>query len=127
MNFEALFVNPRGRTPRSEYVPALLVLVAVFAFYAFLVKGRTATFCMLVLLYPAFVLVARRLHDMGLSAWWLAIPTVPLLAAFAIWLKYASFGASVDGLLPTVALVLAAAFAFWGCAGKARGAGRPTA
>ena len=114
MNFEALFVNPRGRTPRAEFVPALVVLLAVIVFYAFLVKGRTATFCLLVLVYPGCVLLARRLHDMGLSASLLLIPVVPLLAAFAIWLKYASFGAALDGVLPTVALVLAAAFALWG-------------
>lgn len=114
MNFESLFVNPDGRTPRSEFVPALIVLLLVVLFYAVLVKGRTGTFCLLVLLYPGLMLHARRLRDMGRSAWLLVVPAVLLLAAFAIWLKYASFGGSLDGSVPLVALVVAAAFALWG-------------
>jgi uncharacterized membrane protein YhaH (DUF805 family) len=120
MNYDSLFVNPTGRTPRSQFVPALLVLVAVVLFFAFVVKGRTATFCMLVLMYPGLILHARRLHDMGRSAWLLAAPALLLLAAFVVWFKYASFGTSADTALPMAALLVAATFALWGTLGSSR-------
>jgi hypothetical protein len=44
MRYEELFVNPFGRTARGPYVGALLVLLAAFAFYWFLVPGRTGKF-----------------------------------------------------------------------------------
>ena len=93
-------------------------LLAVVAFYQFQVTGRTAQFCMLVLLYPAFVLHARRLHDMGQSAWLLLVPILLMIAAFAIWLKYWSPGAQVTAAVPMIALVVAAGFALWGCIGN---------
>lgn len=115
MNYEALFVNPNGRTARSDYVPALLTVVAAIAFFAFMVTGRTAHFCMLVLMYPAFVLLARRVHDMGSSAWLVLVPLALTLAAFAIQLGYISVGSTLDAVLPWVALVVSIAFGLWGC------------
>ena len=88
MNFESLFVNPSGRTSRGQFIAALITLLAVVAFYAFLVRGRTAQWCMLVLVFPAFVLHARRLHDMGHTAWLLLAPAVLMVVAFAIWLQH---------------------------------------
>ncbi len=123
MTYDSLFVDPRGRTPRDQFVPGLLVLVAIVLFYAFLVKGRTANFCMLVLMYPGLTLHARRLHDMGRSAWLLALPAALLLAAFAIWLKYASFGGGIDTVLPKIAVLVAVLFALWGALGKGRSPG----
>jgi uncharacterized membrane protein YhaH (DUF805 family) len=120
MNFDDTFVHANGRTSREHFIPALVVLVAVLAFYAFLVTGRTAQFCMLVLVFPAFVLHARRLHDMGRSAWLLLVPTIIVVAAFAIWLQMFSLGASINSVVCVAALVLFAAFAFWGCVGKAK-------
>ncbi len=113
MDFDTLFVNASGRTSRGRFIPALLTLLAVVLFYAFIVKGRTATFCLLVLMFPAIVLQARRLHDMGRSAWLLVVPAVLMLLAFGIWLKYLSFGAQVDGLLRTIALIASGAVALW--------------
>jgi uncharacterized membrane protein YhaH (DUF805 family) len=121
MTYDALFTSPRGRTPRAQFVPALLVLAVVAAFFWHFVKGRTGTFCLLVLVYPGFMLHARRLHDMGRSAWLLAVPVLLLLAMFAVRLKYASFGNGVDSALPISALSVAVVFALWGAAGRAQG------
>lgn len=117
MNFESLFVNPNGRTSRRQFVPALITLLAVVVFYAFLVTGRTAEWCLLVLMFPAIVLHARRLHDMGHTAWLLLAPAVPMLAAFAIWLQIFSLGAQLDSVVPLIALAISAGFAIWGCIG----------
>jgi hypothetical protein len=43
-----------------------------------------------------------------------------LLLAFAIWLKYASFGKRIDTTLPMIALLVAAAFALWGAVGASQ-------
>ena len=118
MNFEALFVNPNGRTSRGESVPALITLLAVVAFYAFLVTGRTAQWCLLVLVFPGVILHARRLHDMGHTAWLLIVPGVLMLVAFAIWLHIVSLGAQLDAAVPLVALAVSAGFALWGCVGS---------
>lgn len=115
MNFETLFVNPNGRTPRAQFVPAMITVLAVTAFYAFIVTGRTALFCMVVLLYPVFVLLARRLHDMGFSAWLLVAPLALMLASYAIQLGYFSLGNEIDGALPWGASAFSAAFVLWGC------------
>lgn len=115
MNYEALFVNPNGRTSRAQYVPAMITVLAAIAFFAYLVTGRTAQFCMLVLLYPAFVLLGRRLKDKGYPLWLLLVPLVPMLASFAIQLGYLSLGKTVDSILPMTALVISALFVLWGC------------
>jgi uncharacterized membrane protein YhaH (DUF805 family) len=115
MNYEALFVNPKGRTPRAEYVPALITVVAVIAFFAFMVTGRTAQFCMLMLMYPTFVLLARRMHDMGHSALLLLVPLALTLAAFTVRLGYASLEPTFDAALLWTALVVSAGFGLWGC------------
>ena len=113
MTFEQLFVDPRGRTSRRDFLPALAVVIAVTLFYALLVRGRTGQFCLLVLLYPAAVLHARRLQDMGRSVWLLALPLVVLLASFGIRLKYLSWGEPAAATLPDIALVLCAVLALW--------------
>lgn len=120
MNFDALFVNPNGRTSRGQFVPALLTVLAAIAFFVFLVTGRTAEFCMLVLMYPLFVLLARRLRDMGYSAWLLLLPLVLVLASFAIRLGYVSLGGTLDGTLAWMSLAVCAAVALWGCVGQSR-------
>ena len=118
MNFESLFVNPNGRTPRGEFVAALITLVVVVLFYKYLVTGRTAQWCLAVMIFPGFILHARRLHDMGYSAWLLAVPTVLMIAAFAIWLSLFTLGAQADTIVSLTALIVSAAFAIWGCVGK---------
>jgi uncharacterized membrane protein YhaH (DUF805 family) len=118
--FDSLFASPDGRTSRSEFVPALITLLAVAAFYEFLVTGRTAQWCLAVLLFPAVILLARRLHDMGRTAWLLLVPAALMVAAFAIWLGIVSVDAPLDAALPLTALAVSAAFALWGCVSPSR-------
>jgi uncharacterized membrane protein YhaH (DUF805 family) len=117
-SFDFLFVIPNGRTPRGQFVAALVTVLAVAAFYAFLVKGATAHWAMLILVFPGVILHIRRLHDMGYSAWPLLIPAVLIVAAFANWLHVVSFAAPFDTALPLVALAVCALFALWGCIGN---------
>ncbi len=115
MNFDTLFVYPGGRTSRGNFIGALLVLLAVFAFYHFLVPGRDSQWCQLVLLYPGLVLHARRLHDMGRSAWPLLAPAALIIAA--AWLVLYVPGSRALGIVTVAAVLVAAAFIVWGLVG----------
>jgi uncharacterized membrane protein YhaH (DUF805 family) len=116
LNFEALFANPNGRTSRGDFVGALIPLLAAAAFYFFLVKGRNGEWVLVTLLFPAAVLHARRLHDMGQTAWLLLIPGVLNIAA--IWLHMGSGNPELQPRLTLAALVVSAGFVVWGLVGK---------
>jgi uncharacterized membrane protein YhaH (DUF805 family) len=77
----------------------------------------------LVLVYPAAVLLVRRLHDMGRAGWWAAVPTVLIVLAMLIWADRIHLGAQLDAAVPYAALIVFAAFAVWG--GIARGQAEP--
>jgi uncharacterized membrane protein YhaH (DUF805 family)/uncharacterized membrane protein YphA (DoxX/SURF4 family) len=117
-SYDGSMVNPNGRATRADFLAALVVVLAAIAFFAFVVTGRTAHFCMWFLMYPLFVLLARRLRDLGIPAWLLLAPLVITMAAFASKLGYVNAGESLNGLLPWIALAATAAFAAWGCAKK---------
>ena len=116
-SFSVLYVNPAGRTARAQFVAALVPVLIVIAFYQLVVRGLTAHWCLLMLLFPALILHARRLHDMGRSAWLLLVPALLTLASFAIWFRIASFGAQLDAAVPIAAAVAFVGCALWGCLG----------
>jgi len=117
MSFEYTFANPKGRTSRGAFIPALLVLLAAAAFYYFLVKaGRNGEWVLVTLLFPAVVLHARRLHDMGQTAWLLLAPAALIIAAAGMHL--ANRGAHFQGPVALAALVVSAGFVLWGVVGK---------
>jgi uncharacterized membrane protein YhaH (DUF805 family) len=118
MNFDTLFVNPAGRTARGQFIGALITLLAVFGFYYFLVPGRNSQWVQLVLLFPAIVLHARRLHDMGRSAWPLLVPAALIVATAWLYLFVPESGAK--GNVAMAALVVSAGFVIWGVIGKAQ-------
>jgi len=120
MNYDTLFVNPNGATSRAAYVPAMITLLAVIAFYAYIVTGRTAQFAMLTLLYPAFVLLARRFRNMGSSVWLLLTPLVLMLATFVDQLGYVSLSVGIGIGLKWLAYLVLAAFILWGGFGESK-------
>ncbi len=118
MNYDGLFVQFNGRTAQAAFIPAAITVIAAIAFFAYMVGGRTAHFCMLMLVYPAFILLARRIQDMGYSGWIALVPTVVALLAFGTTLAYFSFGAALDASLPWIAVAVGAIFGLWACVGK---------
>jgi uncharacterized membrane protein YhaH (DUF805 family) len=116
VNFEALYVNPTGSTSKAPYAAGLAVLLAAAAFYYFLVFGRTGQFALLMLLYPALVLHARRLRAMGKPGWLVLVPGA-VLAATAWFHLYGPGGGGV-AFATGAAVGIAAVFILWGLLGK---------
>jgi uncharacterized membrane protein YhaH (DUF805 family) len=119
--YEDRYAYPGGRTSRRAYIPALILVVAAFVFYRLLANpGLNGQWVMTTLLFPGFVLVARRLHDMGQNAWLLLIPGV--LDAAALGTHYADalklHAGAPPAWLTWAAIVVTAAFAVWGLVGK---------
>lgn len=56
-NFDGLFMNLAARTPPAPFIAGLLVLLAAFAFYWFLVPSVTGRYAMLTMAVPAILLV----------------------------------------------------------------------
>ena len=118
MNFDALFVYPSGRTARNPYIAALITLLVSLGFYYFLVPGRNSQWVQLVFLYPAVVLLARRFHDMGRSAWPLIVPAALVVAMAYLYLYVPTSGAKVS--VKWAAIVVSAAFMIWGLVGNSQ-------
>ncbi len=117
MNYDSVFANPTGRLSRNGFVGALVVLLLVVALYVLVAKaGRNGDWVLVTLLFPAFVMHARRLHDMGWTAWLLLVPGLPVLAFtwLHLFLPQSAFTVPMGWL----ALVLTAATAIWCLTGK---------
>jgi uncharacterized membrane protein YhaH (DUF805 family) len=115
MIWDSLFVDSKGRTPRGQFTAALIPLAFVVWFYAHAGPNPYAPWNLLVLLYPAVVLHARRLHDMGHSGWLLLAPALLTVAAMAIWAGLINLDAQLNFAVPLAAVVVFAGFAVWGC------------
>jgi uncharacterized membrane protein YhaH (DUF805 family) len=120
LSFDVRFVNGAGRSSQGEFAAALVIILAVAAFYAFLVPSLTSAWCLPVLLFPGAVVSARRLHDMSRSGWLLVLPGVLLVAAFATWIHRIDLGAPLNTAVQVAALAVSAAFALWGCIGRGK-------
>ena len=72
MTWNTLFVDHKGRTSREHFMAALIPLAFVVWFYTRSGPDQYGLWGVIVLLFPAVVLHARRLHDMGHSGWLLA-------------------------------------------------------
>ena len=116
MNYESLFVNPNGRTSRGQFIGALIPLLAAAALYGLVVKGINGQWCLAMLLFPAMVLHARRLHDMGRTAWLLLAPGA--LDVAALRLQMGGRGDQLESAVTLAALAVSAGFALWGVVGK---------
>ena len=117
MSFQTVFANPMGRTSRGSFIGGLIVLLLVAGFYVWRVPGLNGAWVLFTLLFPAFVLHARRLHDMSLTAWLLVPPG--LLLGAAIWPHTGSRGAYEQPLL-LAGLGVAALVALWCCVAKGK-------
>jgi uncharacterized membrane protein YhaH (DUF805 family) len=117
-SWDTLFVRSKGRTSRAHFIGAVIPLAIVVWWYAQASPNVYPQWSLLVLLYPAIVLHARRLHDMGHSGWLLLVPAVLTILAMAIWDHRLDLGAQLNFAVPLAALVVFSGFALWGCIRK---------
>jgi uncharacterized membrane protein YhaH (DUF805 family) len=80
-----------GRARRTEYwMFALVNLVITLVFYVLALATRSGFFIVLVLLYglavllPGLAVTVRRLHDIGMSGWWILIGLVPFVGGIVL-------------------------------------------
>ena len=116
-NYDALMVNWKGTTSQADFIPALVTIIAVYAFYYWVGVFGTVQFSILFLLFPALVLLARRLRDMGKSPALVFVALIPLLVAFGVTFNYFSLG-GLDIIISWISLAVTAALMAWGCAGQ---------
>jgi uncharacterized membrane protein YhaH (DUF805 family) len=124
--YNALFLQPGGRTARGPFLAALVPLALAVGWYA--IKGPAVNYAcwgVLCLLYPAVVLHVRRLHDMGRSGWPMAVPAALAVIAMGIWAGRASLGDALDAAVPMAALVSFLAVALWGGLASGRSPANP--
>ena len=122
MNFETLYANPMGRTARGPYVGALITVLAAAAFYLLLANpGLNREWVLVTLLFPGMVLNARRLHDMGQSAWLLLAPAVLIAAAVTMHMTHRKLELPMQPAVALAAYGVCAGFIAWGLLGKGQG------
>jgi uncharacterized membrane protein YhaH (DUF805 family)/uncharacterized membrane protein YphA (DoxX/SURF4 family) len=119
-SWDSLFVHSKGRTPREPFIAALIPLAIVVWWYVRASPNVYPQWSLLVLLFPASVLLARRLHDMGHSGWLLLVPAVLTVVAMAIWDHRLDLGAQLNFAVPLATLIVFVGFALWGCIGKGK-------
>ncbi len=118
--WDTLFVHSKGRTPREHFIGALIPLAIVVWWYVRASPNVYPQWSLLVLLFPAIVLHARRLHDLGHTGWLLLVPAVLTVAAMMIWDHRLDWGAQLNFAVPLAALIVFVGFALWGCIGKGK-------
>ena len=98
---------------------ALIPLLAAVAFYHYIAKvGLNGEWVLVTLFYPGVVLHARRLHDMGQTAFLLLIPGV--LDAAAILLHWTHRRPDLQPSIALAGAALTVAVIVWGLVGKGR-------
>jgi len=112
--YDDYFIDHRGHTARGEYIPAVISVLVVVAFYGYYVPGGSGIFSMLVLVYPLFILLIRRFRDMGQSPWLVFAPLLLVLLSFDVRLDYFSLGQVGDGMIHWLAIIATAAVVAWG-------------
>jgi uncharacterized membrane protein YhaH (DUF805 family) len=72
-----------GRAARPEYwwfiLCEILIVVGVS-----MINNRLGSLAGLVLLLPALGVAARRLHDIGRSAWWMLVGFIPVIGTLLL-------------------------------------------
>jgi uncharacterized membrane protein YhaH (DUF805 family)/uncharacterized membrane protein YphA (DoxX/SURF4 family) len=120
MTWNTLFVDHKGRTSREHFMAAVIPLAFVVWYYTRSGPDQYGLWGVLVLLFPAVVLHARRLHDMGHSGWLLLVPAGLTIVSMAIWDHLLDFGPQLNFGVPLATAIIFVAFALWGCIGKSQ-------
>ncbi|WP_299172845.1 DUF805 domain-containing protein [uncultured Brevundimonas sp.] len=95
-DWQKLFLSFEGRTRRSHFWIGWLILlgVGVVANWLPIIGGLIS----LALIWPNLAISVKRLHDMGLTGWLIAIPWVGSIVFFMVGLVMVGMGAVAGGM-----------------------------
>ena len=86
------YVGFSGRARRTEYwMYTLFNAIIAAVLYVLLVATHSGVFVALIVLYdlaillPTLAVLVRRLHDIGMSGWWILIGLVPFVGGIAVF------------------------------------------
>jgi uncharacterized membrane protein YhaH (DUF805 family) len=86
------YVGFSGRARRTEYwMYTLVSTIITLLLYVLAVVTRSSLFFVLVVLYglalllPSLAVLVRRLHDIGMSGWWILIALVPFVGGIVLF------------------------------------------
>lgn len=87
------YADFHSRARRREYWAFMLVNAAILTFMAYIeggIWGPMSVLYIMAIIVPSYAVTVRRLHDIGLSGWWILTGFVPfvgvlVLLVFAIW------------------------------------------
>lgn len=113
-----MLFDPRGRVDRKGLLVLALALLALQALFAgalatglLAVSSAPAILIKLAFLWVALVAASKRLHDLGRSAWWIAITLAAMIvwAVIAVLIVLPIYGQAMlvpgsDGYMVTLAL-----------------------
>ncbi len=88
------FARFSGRTPRRDYW-VFAVFLFVGTTVAFLIAPMVALIFVVASVVPGLAAATRRLHDVGRSGWWLALPSLIVPAWALIWIASAASALAV--------------------------------
>lgn len=134
MNLTQLFFTWDTRIGRKPYWAAMgvfIVIAIVPELFGSPVSDVVGGLVSLAMIYPQICILAKRLHDLGLSGWWQLAPAGALIALILIWVATMAAGAvpGTDagditlGLFVLVGVVGYFGFYIW--LGAARGQPQP--
>ncbi len=96
MDWRALLLSPNGRIRRGEFWTGFALVMATSAAVNLFQSGVSHVLG-LVLLWPQVCIHAKRLHDIGRSAWLLLVPFSVSLIALAVIILNSGPALFVDG------------------------------
>ena len=116
MELRSLLLTPQGRIGRGAFWIGFAI-VMVGSLVLNLIPGVVGHILGFVMLWPQVCIHAKRLHDMGRTAWWMLAPAIVMLicgvASYALVFSETG-GGSGPALVPmAVAVVCGVGFLLW--------------
>jgi len=116
MKLHTLLLTPFGRIGRGAFWIGFAI-VMVLSLVMNMTPGLVGHLLGFVLLWPQVCIHAKRLHDMGRTAWWMLVPAIVLVvcgvASYALVFSETGGGSPASVAPLAVAVVCAVGFLLW--------------
>ncbi len=116
MDLKILLLTPRGRIGRGPFWIGFAIVMVV-SLVLNMIPGVVGHLLGIILLWPQVCIHAKRLHDMGRTAWWMLAPVLVLLvcgvATYALAFSETGGGVSAGVAPLAIAAVCGIGFLLW--------------